>query len=111
MTKQSVAVEKDKVHVRIHQEAVRKGLERLDRHSGAGGSTNPPPKKGGQGKFNWGAPGVEEDYVEVLDSRDPNYVDPEEAVETEEKLQESRRDIRDIPEGKVTVEETPLENA
>jgi len=43
---------------------------RLDRHSGMG--VNPEPKKGGS--KGWGKPG-EDEGPEVLDERDPNFVD------------------------------------
>eukprot|EP00850_Spirogloea_muscicola_P010077 SM000058S18507 [mRNA] locus=s58:211559:212562:- [translate_table: standard] len=63
-----------------HNRAIKKGDERLDRHSVkkvADGS----PRKGGAGPHhNWGKPGEEYSNppAAALDENDPNYVDDEE---------------------------------
>ncbi|KAH7420509.1 hypothetical protein KP509_13G010600 [Ceratopteris richardii] len=65
----------------MHQDrarSVKKGLVRLDRHSGTG--RDGAPKKGGAGaKYTWGVPGYDDDGSEVfVDKMDPNFDEEEE---------------------------------
>eukprot|EP00897_Mesotaenium_endlicherianum_P008124 jgi/Mesen1/733/ME000011S00067 len=70
------AAGRDSADDHTHRKNVQKGAERQERHSAAG-LKNDPKKGGSGGKYNWGAPGQEEDYVEVLDKNDPNYDEDE----------------------------------
>lgn len=62
----------------VHQQNLKKGIERLDRRSGV--PKGAVKKHGHGGKFTVDGPYTEEDYADpvpaAMDENDPNYVDP-----------------------------------
>jgi hypothetical protein len=67
----------------VHQQNLKKGIERLDRRS-ANPNKGGVKKHGHGGKFTVDGPYSEEDYADpattpaAMDENDPNYVDPSE---------------------------------